>query len=172
MEINRIRILKKSSTGVLLKVGRDAIPASWEEFNEKFDIVDNVWAVMKESEKQKFEEIEDHINDAVVSFMFQRGNGDPGQKLAHLALLGDSISKIQEKLGCSMADAMQLVRERIALMNPFMSKPLINENKHRNFNKHREERKKPVSNEPEKQTTAIGDLCPALAKLKEQMEKK
>ena len=168
MEINRI--LKKSSTGVLLKVGGNAIPASWEEFNEKFDIVDNVWAVMKESEVKKFEEVEEHINNAVISFMFQRGNGDPGQKLAHLALLGDSINKIQEKLGCSMADAMQLVRERIALMNPFMSKPIFNENKHKNFHK-RPAEKKHVVEEPEKQTTSLADLCPELVKLKENMGK-
>ena len=177
----RFRILNKTSKTVTIKLGGKPMKFPWEEFNKKLIVVDKFWAVLNEEEKKKQDKAEELINNAVVAMMIQNGNGDAGTKLTHLAVLGKCIDEATELLECSRLEVMQLIRQRLMMLNPFMVNPMFSEDemnrsgihhkKHRGGNPNRDkdgnrEVVSTVSNKP-----TLGDTFSCLGELKEKMEK-
>jgi len=166
----RFRILNKTPKTVTVKLMGKPMEFSWEEFNKKLIVVDKVWAVLNEEEKKKQEEADELVNDAVVCVMLQRGNADPIRKLSALAQLGTITEKLQVMLECSNAEVLQIIRQRLMLLNPYMVNPMFDSPKHRKHYERKEEKPKAVPVFEEKKPT-FGDAFSALAELKEKMEK-
>lgn len=176
----RFRILNKTRETVTLKLQDKPMTFSWEEFNKKLIVVDKVWAVLNEEEKKKQERAEELISDAVVSMMIQRGNSDAGTKLAHMAMLGKCIDEAAELLECNRLEVMQLIRQRLMMLNPFMVNPMFTEEEmnrsgihhkriHREPNRDKDGNREVVSTVENKPT--LGDAFSCLGELKEKMEK-
>ena len=180
-EETRFRILNKTRETVTLKLQDKPMTFSWEEFNKKLIVVDNVWAILNEEEKKKRDKVEELINNAVISMMIQNGNGDAGTKLTHMAVLGKCIDEAAELLECSGLEVMRLIRQRLMMLNPFMVNPMFSEDEMNRSGTHRKKYRggKPnrdkdgncevvstVDNKP-----TFGDAFSCLGKLKEKMEK-
>lgn len=177
----RFRILNKTRETVTLKLQDKPMTFSWEEFNKKLIVVDKVWAVLNEEEKKKQEKAEELINDAVVSMMIQRGNSDAGTKLAHMAMLGKCIDEAAKLLECNRLEVMQIIRQRLMMLNPFMVNPMFSEDEmsrsgihhkrmHKEPNRDKDGNREVVSTVENKPT--LGDAFSCLGELKEKMEKK
>ena len=180
-EETRFRILNKTRETVTLKLQDKPMTFSWEEFNKKLIVVDKVWAIFNEDEKKKQDKAEALINDAVFSMMIQNGDGDAGTKLSHLAMLGTYIDEATKILECNRLEVMQLIRQRLMMLNPFMVNPMFSEDemnrsgihhkKHRGGKPNRDkngnrEVASTVSNRP-----TLGDAFSRLRELKEKMGK-
>lgn len=176
----RFRILNKTRETVTLKLQDKPMTFSWEEFNKKLIVVDKVWAVLNEEEKKKQERAEELISDAVVSMMIQRGNSDAGTKLAHMAMLGKCIDEAAELLECNRLEVMQLIRQRLMMLNPFMVNPMFSEEEmsrsgihhkrtYKEPNRDKDGNREVVSTVENKPT--LGDAFSCLGELKEKMEK-
>ena len=177
----RFRILNKTSKTVTVKLGGKPMEFSWEEFNKKLVVVDKFWAVLNEEEKEKQDKAEELINNAVVAMMIQNGNSDVAIKLTHLVVLGKCIDEAAELLECSRLEVMQLIRQRLMMLNPFMVNPMfsedemnrsgINRKKYRGGKPNRDKDRNcevvsTVDNKP-----TFGDAFSCLGELKEKMEK-
>lgn len=183
----KIRILNKTRETVTLKLMDKPMTFSWEEFNKKLVVVDKVWAVLNEEEKKKQDKADELINDAVVSIMIQNGNSDAGTKLAHMAMLGKCIDEAAELLECNRLEVMQIVRERLMMMNPFMVNPMFSEDEMNRSGIHTRKNLRPKRGEGvsfddkgNRQVVAapadsgkptLGDAFSCLGDLKEKMEK-
>ena len=180
-EDTRFRILNKTRETVTLKLQDKPMTFSWEEFNKKLIVVDKVWAVLNEEEKKKQDKAEELINNAVVAMMIQNGNGDAGTKLTHMAVLGKCIDDAAKILECSRLEVMQLIRQRLMMLNPFMVNPMFSEDEMNRSGIHHKKHygSKPnrdkngnrevvstVSNKP-----TLGDAFSCLIELKEKMGK-
>lgn len=180
-EETRFRILNKTRETVTLKLQDKPMTFSWEEFNKKLIVVDKVWAVPNEEEKKKQEKAEELINDAVVSMLVLRGNIDTDIKFAHMATLGNSIDEVSKLLECNKLEVMQLIRQRLMMLNPFMVNPMFSEDEMNRSGIHHKKHygSKPnrdkdgnrevvstVSNKP-----TLGDAFSCLGELKEKMGK-
>ena len=180
-EETRFRILNKTRETVTLKLQDKPMTFSWEEFNKKLIVVDKVWAIFNEDEKKKQDKAEELINNAVVSMMIQNGNGDAGTKLSHLAMLGTYIDEATKILECNRLEVMQLIRQRLMMLNPFMVNPMFSEDemnrsgihhkKHRSGKPNRDKNgnREVVSTVSDKPT--FGDAFSCLGELKEKMDK-
>lgn len=166
----RFRILNKTSKTVTVKLMGKPMEFSWEEFNKKLVMVDKFWAVLNEEEKKKQEEADELVNDAVVCVMLQRGNADPIRKLSALAQLGTITEKLQVMLECTPAEVMNIIRQRLMLLNPYMVNPMFDSPKTHKHYERKEEKPKAVPIGDEKKPT-LGDAFSCLAELKEKMEK-
>lgn len=178
---SRFRILNKTRETVTLKLQDKPMTFSWEEFNKKLIVVDKVWAVLNEEEKKKQDKAEELINNAVVSMIIQRGNCDAGTKLSHLAMLGTYIDEATKILECNRLEVMQLIRQRLMMLNPFMVNPMFSEDemnrsgihhkKHRSGKPNRDKNgnREVVSTVSDKPT--FGDAFSCLGELKEKMGK-
>lgn len=177
----RFRILNKTRETVTLKLMDKPMTFTWEEFNKKLVVVDKVWAVLNETEKKKQDEAEELISDTVVSVMIQNGNSDARTKLAHMMMIGKNVERITELLECTRLEAMQLIRERLMMLNPFMVNPMFTEEQmdrsgihHKkqrggNPNRDKDGNREVVSTVENKPT--LGDAFSCLGELKEKMEK-
>lgn len=183
----RFRILNKTSKTVTVKLMGKPMTFSWEEFNKKLVVVDKYWAILNESEKKKQAEADELINQAVICVLFQRGNGDVGNKLAHMAALPGIIDKLMVMLECDKLQVLDLIRHRLMMMNPFMVNPMFSDEtlrkNHINTNKESIENElnedsRSIMNEkgqkgyqygPEKPT--LGDAFSCLGELKSKLEK-
>jgi len=177
----RFRILNKTRETVTIKLQGKPMTFSWEEFNKKLVVVDKVWAVLNETEKKKQDEAEELISDTVVSVMIQNGNSDARTKLAHMMMIGKNVERITELLECNRLEAMQLIRKRLMMLNPFMVNPMfskdemnrsgIHHKKQRGGNPNRDKdgNREVVSTVENKPT--LGDAFACLGELKEKMEK-
>ena len=175
------RILNKTRETVTLKLMDKPMTFTWEEFNKKLVVVDKVWAVLNETEKKKQDEAEELISDTVVSVMIQNGNSDARTKLAHMMMIGKNVERITELLECTRLEAMQLIRERLMMLNPFMVNPMFTEEQmdrsgihHKkqrggNPNRDKDGNREVVSTVDNKPT--LGDAFSCLGELKEKMEK-
>ena len=66
----RFKIVNKAKDGITLSARKSSKPQkiSWDEFNQYYSIEDKVWAVTNEELVKRMEEVEEHINNATVSF--------------------------------------------------------------------------------------------------------
>ena len=173
----RFRILNKTSKTVTVKLGGKPMEFPWEEFNKKLVVVDKFWAVLNEEEKKKQEEADNLVSDAVVCVMLQRGNADAARKLAAIAQLATITKKLQEMLECTNAEVIQIIRQRLMMMNLFMVNPMFSDEtvnrELKHYHKSKKHYEKPSKTVPigvEKKPT-FGDAFSALSELKEKMEK-
>ena len=176
----RFRILNKTRETVTVKLQGKPMTFSWEEFNKKLIVVDKVWAVLNEDEKKKLEEAEELIRDTVVSVMIQNGNSDARTKLAHMMMIGKNVERLTELLECNRLEAMQIIRKRLMMLNPFMVNPMFSEEDmnrsgihhkklHEKTNRDKDGNREVVSTVENKPT--LGDAFACLGELKEKMEK-
>lgn len=170
----RFRILNKTSKTVTVKLGGKPMEFPWEEFNKKLVVVDKFWAILNEEERKKQEEADELVSQAVVCVMLQRGNADPIRKLSALAQLSQITEKLQEMLECSNMEVLQIIRERLMTLNPFMVNPMFDElkSRHRTHTEPKRDNKgnREVVATEEKHPT-FGDAFSSLAELKEKLEK-
>lgn len=183
----RFRILNKTRETVTLKLQDKPMTFSWEEFNKKLVVVDKVWAVFNEEEKKKQDEAEELISNTVVSVMIQNGNSDARTKLAHMMMIGKNVERITELLECNRLEAMQIIRKRLMMLNPFMVNPMFSEedmnrsgiHHRKNLHPKRGEgvsfddkgNRKVVASEADSGKPTLGDAFSCLGELKEKMEK-
>lgn len=176
----RFRILNKTRETVTLKLQDKPMTFSWEEFNKKLVVVDKVWAVLNDAEKKKQDEAEELISDTVVSVMIQNGNSDARTKMAHMMMIGKNVERIAELLECNRLEAMQIIRKRLMMLNPFMVNPMFSEDEmnrsgihhkriHKEPNRDKDGNHKVVSTVENKPT--LGDAFACLGELKEKMDK-
>ena len=125
--MERFRIVNKTNKTVTVKIGPKVVTSSWDEFNKVFIIVDKFWAIFNEEEKKRQEKADDIIGDICICFMLQRGNADPIKKIAALGTLATKFEELQKLLGCTNAEAIQVVQSRLRLLNPFMVNPIFDE---------------------------------------------
>ena len=170
----RFRILNKTSKTVTVKLGKP-MTFSWEEFNKKLIVVDKFWAVLNEPETKKQKEADDLVNDAVVCVLLQRGNADPMRKLSALGQLATITDKLQEMLECTNGEVLQLIRQRLMILNPFMVNPMFDTQTHNPLMTEDEEEpeeeyeKECDKYEPSRPT--FGDAFSQLAELKAKLDK-
>lgn len=119
----RFKIVNKAKDGITLSARKGSKPQkiSWNEFNQYYTIEDKVWAVPNEELVKRMEEVEEHINNATVSFVLSGGlkaGNVPSspEELSHALVIGEEIHKISELTGCSLLEATQLVRDRVDLI--------------------------------------------------------
>lgn len=113
----KIRIVRKQKDGITLRVKGNEIKFSWEEFNDGYNIVDNIWAVMKDSFIARMEKLDSLISDATATYFILQ-NSVPGiQQLSHAAVLSNTIEEIRNLLKCTNFEALQLVKKNIDNMN-------------------------------------------------------
>ena len=176
----RFRILNKTNKTVTLKLQGKPMTFSWEEFNKKLIVVDKVWAVLNDAEKKKQDEADELISDTVVSVMIQNGNSDARTKLAHMLMIGKNVERITELLECNRLEAMQLIRKRLMVLNPFMVNPMFSEEEmNRNGIHHKKQRggnpnrdkdgNREVASTVENKPT-LGDAFSCLGDLKAKLE--
>lgn len=167
----RFRILNKTSKTVTVKLMGKPMEFSWEEFNKKLIVVDKFWAILNESEKKKQKEADELVNNAVVCVMLQRGNAEPVRKLAALAQLATITEKLQEILECSNAEVLNLIRQRLMVLNPFMVNPMFDEGEEEPEEEYEEEcdEYKPDP-EPVNLKNTLGAHFDCLLELKKKME--
>ena len=113
----RFKIVNKAKDGITLSARKGSKPQkiSWNEFNQYYSIEDKVWAVPNEELIKRMEEVEEHINNATVSFILSGGlkvGNVPSspEELSHMLVTGEEIRKITELTGCSLIEATQMVR--------------------------------------------------------------
>lgn len=183
----RFKIVNKAKDGITLSARRGSKPEkmSWDEFNRYYTIEDKVWAVPSEELIKKMEEVEEHINNATVSFVLSGGlvgDGVPQtpDQMTHMLVMGHEIDKISELTGCSLLEATQMVRTRVDIIrNGDMFAGNRKPKRERRF----EEKKTgnevldgprhsgKTSSDVEMHTNAILEDNPALLALKEKMAK-
>jgi len=175
----RFRILNKTAKTVTVKVGNQPVTSSWEEFNQNFIVVDKFWAVFNEEMKKKQDEIEDLLGFLVVHIMEMnaaKNQGDAGKELNAAFKVGSLMEKLQKVSGFTNIQIMQLVRQRLMVMNPFMVNPMFpmdNKQKkiRKKYNVDTDAPTRPVAVEEQNKPT-LGDAFPGLAELKAKMENK
>ena len=175
----RFRILNKTNKTVTIKVGGKPVTSTWDEFNESFVMVDKFWAVFNDEMKKKQDRIDNllgFLTVCVLEMNVAKNSGDAGKELTAAARVGGLIEKLQEESGFTTMQIMQLVRQRLMVMNPFMVNPMFPMDKNQKSIRHKNQAEirkesKPVPVFEEKKTT-LGDVCPGLAELKKSMEEK
>lgn len=175
-KMERFRIINKTNKTVTVKIGSKVVTSSWEEFNKKLVVVDKFWAVLNETEKKKQKEADELVNDAVICVMLQRGNADPMRKLGALGRLATITEKLQELLECTNAEVLQLIRQRLMVLNPFMVNPMFDTDVPKRNTLMTEEEEEPQEEyedecEAHGSGNTLSDLCPQLAELKEKLAK-
>lgn len=173
----RFRILNKTAKTVTVKVGDQTVTSSWEEFNQNFIVVDKVWAVFNEEMKKKQDEIEDllgFLTVYVLEMNAAKNQGNAGKELEAAFKVGSLMDKLQKVSGFTNLQIMQLVQQRLMVMNPFMVNPMFpvtgkQKKIRKKYNVDANTTVRPAVVEENK--TTIGDACPGLAALKEKMEK-
>lgn len=173
----RFRILNKTAKTVTVKVGDQTVTSSWEEFNQNFIVVDKVWAVFNEEMKKKQDEIEDllgFLTVYVLEMNVAKNQGNAEKVLEVAFKVGSLMEKLQKVSGFTNLQIMQLVRQRLMVMNPFMVNPMFpvtgkQKKLRKKYNVDANTTVHPAVVEENK--TTIGDACPGLAALKEKMEK-
>ena len=175
----RFRILNKTNKTVTVKIGPETHTMSWDEYNQNFVTVDKFWCVFNEEMKKKSEDIEDllgFITVYVLEMHAAESNGNSSKQLEAALKVGTLMEKLQKVSGFTNIQIMQLVRQRLMVMNPFMVNPMfpMNEAQKRLRRKnqaeiHKEQESRPVPVCEENKPT-IGDAFPGLANLKEKLE--
>lgn len=183
----RFKIVNKAKDGITLSARKGSKPEkmSWDEFNRYYTIEDKVWAVPSEELIKKFEEVDEHINNATVSFVLSgglKGGSVPSspEGLGHMLVVGEEIRKISELTGCSLLEATQMVRTRVDIIrNGDMFSGNRIQKRERRFDVKKTDNEVldgprhsgKTSSDVEMHTNAILEDNPALLALKEKMTK-
>ena len=168
----KLRIVKKEKDGITIKENGTSVKFSWDEFNDGYNIIDNVYAVMNDKMVEQMSQLDELIDSAITAYFILQ-NSVPGiTQLSYAGVLSETTEKIQKLLKCSMLDAMKLVKNRINTINNMFGS---NKKSHSRdyYKKQRHEMNKdkfPKRLEtPVNSTSCVLSDNPALMKLKESM---
>lgn len=180
----RVRIINKSKDGVVIdfkgEIGLKK--TTWEEFNKIYQIcADNPMFAEPTDEHQKtLDEINEHINTAVVHFIMSGGyakmqgneaNIEVGDQLLHMLGLGSELEKIQELTGMNVVQVSLLVRQIVNAFHHQMEIDALKEEQQIRKQRRRDwEKERHTQNVVLTSTNSLGDN-PLLKQLKEQMDK-
>lgn len=168
----KLRIVKKEKDGITIKENGTSVKFSWDEFNDGYNIIDNVYAVMNDKMVEQMSQLDELIDSAITAYFILQ-NSVPGiTQLSYAGVLSETIEKIQKLLKCSMLDAMKLVKNRInAINNMFGSDKKSHSRDY--YKKQRHEMNKDKFSKrvetPVNSTSCVLSDNPALMKLKESM---
>lgn len=113
----KLRIVKKEKDGITIKENGTSVKFSWDEFNDGYNIIDNVYAVMNDKMAEQMSQLDELIDSAITAYFIMQ-NTVPGiTQLSYAGALSETIEKIQKLLKCSVLDAMKLVKNRINTIN-------------------------------------------------------
>ena len=168
----KLRIVKKEKDGITIKENGIFVKFSWDEFNDGYNIIDNIYAVMNDKMVEQMSQLDELIDSAITAYFILQ-NSVPGiTQLSYAGVLSETIEKIQNLLKCSVLDAMKLVKNRInAINNMFGSDKKSHSRDY--YKKQRHEMNK--DNFPKRVETSVNSTScvlsdnPALMKLKESM---
>lgn len=184
----RVRIVHKCKAGLTLdfKEAGGLKTINWDDFNKIYQICENnpMWAEPTDEYQAKLEEIDEHINNAVLDYILsgkyaesigKKAETDPQRELTYMVALGGEIEKIQELTGFDIIKTSQLIKTRckqfIESMNePFESNQDLRELRRESREWERKERAKGNPTVVHTSTNSLGDN-PVLQQLKEQMNK-
>ena len=168
----KLRIVKKEKDGITIKENGTSVKFSWDEFNDGYNIIDNVYAVMNDKMVEQMSQLDELIDSAITAYFIMQ-NTVPGiTQLSYAGVLSETIEKIQKLLKCSMLDAMKLVKNRINTINNMFGS---NKKSHSRdyYKKQRHEMNKDKFSKrvetPVNSTSCVLSDNPALMKLKESM---
>lgn len=168
----KLRIVKKEKDGITIKENGTSVKFSWDEFNDGYNIIDNVYAVMNDKMVEQMSQLDELIDSAITAYFILQ-NSVPGiTQLSYAGVLSETIEKIQKLLKCSMLDAMKLVKNRInAINNMFGSDKKSHSRDYYKKQRHEMNKDKfPKRVEtPVNSTSCVLSDNPALMKLKESM---
>jgi len=171
MSAIKFRIVKKEKDGITLSPakGADSVKMGWKEFEENYTVKEDIWAVPSAEIIKKMDDANEHISNAATAFIMSGGLKGTPTDVVQLAVLGEEVQKVQEILGCSNAEVLMLVRQRIDAIANFGQKPAHKNKKHHNKPKNNSPKSTPV----EKKESGYAILAdnPALLELKKKMEK-
>ena len=159
----KIRIVKKEKDGITLKVNGTSVKFSWDEFNDGYNIVDNVYAVMNDKMVEQMTRLDELVNTATTAYFIMRNSVPDFKQLSYSAVLSETIEKIQKLLNCTGLDAMKLVKNRINTINN-----MFGPDKKQRLEMNKDKFPKRVET-PVNSTSCIMSDNPALMKLKETM---
>ena len=168
----KLRIVKKEKDGITIKENGTSVKFSWDEFNDGYNIIDNVYAVMNDKMVEQMSQLDELIDSAITAYFILQ-NSVPGiTQLSYAGVLSETIEKIQKLLKCSVLDAMKLVKNRINAINNMFgsdkkshSRDYYKKQRHEmNKNKFPKRVETPVNS-----TSCVMSDNPALMKLKESM---
>ena len=168
----KLRIVKKEKDGITIKENGTSVKFSWDEFNDGYNIIDNVYAVMNDKMVEQMSQLDELIDSAITAYFILQ-NSVPGiTQLSYAGVLSETIEKIQKLLKCSMLDAMKLVKNRINTINNMFGSDKKSHPRDY-YKKQRDEMNKdkfPKRLEtPVNSTSCVLSDNPALMKLKESM---
>ena len=168
----KIRIVKKEKDGITLKKNGTSVKFSWDEFNDGYNIVDNVYAVMNDKMVEQMTQLDELVNTATTAYFIMQNSVPDIKQLSYAAVLSETIEKIQKLLNCTGLDAIKLVKNRINAINNMFG-PDKKSHSRDYYKKQRLEMSKdkfPKRVEtPVNSTSCIMSDNPALMKLKETM---
>ena len=168
----KLRIVKKEKDGITIKENGTSVKFSWDEFNDGYNIIDNVYAVMNDKMVEQMSQLDELIDSAITAYFILQ-NSVPGiTQLSYAGVLSETIEKIQKLLKFSMLDAMKFVKNRInAINNMFGSDKKSHSRDYYKKQRHEMNKDKfPKRVEtPVNSTSCVLSDNPALMKLKESM---
>ena len=159
----KIRIVKKEKDGITLKVNGTSVKFSWDEFNDGYNIIDNVYAVMNDKMVEQMTQLDELVNTATTAYFIMQNSVPDIKQLSYAAVLSETIEKIQKLLNCTGLDAMKLVKNRINAINN-----MFGSDKKQRLEMSKDKFPKRVET-PVNSTSCIMSDNPALMKLKETM---
>lgn len=165
----KFRIVNKAKDGVTLSPakGADPVKIGWKEFEENFNVKDDKWAVFNDEYMKKIEAADKYINEAAVAFITSGGLKGEVNDLSKMIVLGESVQKIVEILGCTNGEALALIRQRVDMV----AKPgTLLAKKPKHHNKTDKSVKKTSVKKEEKGFAVLSDN-PQLLALKEKFNK-
>ena len=164
----KIRIVKKEKDGITLKENGTSVKISWDEFNDGYNIVDNVYAVMNDKMVEQMTQLDDLIDTATTAYFIMQNSVPDIKQLSYAAVLSETIEKIQKLLNCTGLDAMKLVKNRINAINNMFGSDKKSHYKKQRHEMNNDKFPKRVET-PVNSTSCVMSDNPALMKLKESM---
>lgn len=117
MKQKTFRIVNKSKKGVILSINKNKMEMTWEEFNNSFVMCeDKLHCTLNEKEKEKLEKIDRLVDKALVGFFganSSKGKTDEAYAITNFMKLGSAVNEIAEELEISIAEAADLVQQRV-----------------------------------------------------------
>lgn len=168
----KLRIVKKEKDGITIKENGTSVKFSWDEFNDGYNIIDNVYAVMNDKMVEQMFQLDELIDSAITAYFILQNSVPSITQLSYAGVLSETIEKIQKLLKCSVLDAMKLVKNRInAINNMFGSDKKSHSRDYYKKQRHEMNKDKfPKRVEtPVNSTSCVLSDNPALMKLKESM---
>ena len=127
MDVNaRIKIVNKSKDGVSLRAAQgQTVKISWNEFEQLYNPAGKYYCQLKPEAADRFQKAFDKIDKIVVFYIaihpVVADKKDPKDILASMEVIGRLTSEVQELLGCTGAEVIKMIQDRINPIRPYMT---------------------------------------------------